>query len=206
MEKIMKLYDNHNAPSPRRVRIFIAEKGIEIPLVQVNIKEGEQYTPQFLAKNPMSRVPVLELEDGVTICDSMAICRYLEALYPKPNLMGEDALETAIIEQQCLRVNEFFYGLVGGAFRNTHDFFKGKIEQFPEYGQYCHKGAEKFLEYAESALAQNEYIAANRYTLADIMLQVAIDFAKLINLNLTPQHENLNRWYDHITARKSSQT
>ena len=139
----MKLYDSTMAPNPRRVRIFLAEKGVTVPTVQVDLGKAESRQPPFLAKNPLGGVPVLELDDGTCIAESVAICRYFEALHPQPPLFGGDARDQALVEMWQRRMEFEVFQKVTGVFQNTHAFFKGRIEQVPEFGEVCRRAARE---------------------------------------------------------------
>jgi len=200
----MKLYEFTQAPNPRRVRIFLAEKGIQVPLVQVNIATGEHRQPAFLAKNPMGTVPVLELDDGTYIAESVAICRYFEEINPKPPLMGIDAKDKAVVEMWNRRM-EFEIALMSfQAFRNTNAFFKGRIPQVPEYGEICKAAALKRLEWLDTELASREFIAGPRYTIADITALVGIDFGRITDIRIQENQKNLARWHAAASSRPSA--
>ncbi|HVA68973.1 MAG TPA: glutathione S-transferase family protein [Candidatus Binataceae bacterium] len=200
----MKIYDSKVAPNPRRVRIFLAEKGVEVPYEQVDIGTAKNRTPEFLKINPMGGVPVLELDDGTHIAESVAICRYFEALHPTPPLMGTDARDQAIVEMWHRRMELNFLGMVAGAFRNTSEFFKGRIPQVPEYGEVCRQAAEKMFGFVDQTLANRQFIAGDRYSIADILALVAVDFAKAVKLRITPEQTNLKRWHDAVSSRPSA--
>jgi glutathione S-transferase len=157
----MKILESTFAPNPRRVRIFLAEKGIQVPYEQVDIGKAENRKPEFLEKNPMGGVPVLQLDDGTYLAESVAICRYFEELHPEPPLMGiDDAKDRALVEMWQRRMELNLFMLVAQCFRNTHDFFKGRIPQVPEYGQVCKEAATKTLGWLDGVLADREFIAA----------------------------------------------
>jgi glutathione S-transferase len=201
----MKLYDSANAPNPRRVRIFLAEKGIEVPTVQVDIgKTAENRRPEFLAKNPLGGVPILELDDGTCLAESVAICRYFEEIQPEPALMGTDARGRAIVEMWNRRMEYEIALPVMQSFRNTHDFFKGRIPQVPEYGEVSKAWAMKRFEWLDAELASREFIAGDRYTIADITAQVGIDFGRVTDIRIQPEQKNLQRWYDAVSSRPSA--
>jgi glutathione S-transferase len=201
----MKLYDNASAPNPRRVRIFLAEKGIEVPTVQVDIgKKAENRRPEFLAKNPLGGVPILELDDGTTIAESVAICRYFEETQPEPALMGTDARDRGIVEMWNRRMEYEIALPAMQSFRNTHDFFKGRIPQVPEFGEVSKAWALKRLEWLDAELASREFIAGDRYTIADITAQVGIDFGRVTEIRIQPEQKNLQRWYDAVSSRPSA--
>ncbi|MFT7651353.1 MAG: glutathione S-transferase, partial [Candidatus Azotimanducaceae bacterium] len=164
----------HESPSPnaRRVHIFMAEKGIEIERVAVDIRAGENIADEYRAKNPAGRVPTLELDDGTFLAESVAICRYLEGINPTPNLFGETPLEMATIEMWGRRAEINFMAEVAGAFRNITGFFKDRETCVAEWGQVCAEKAPKALEMFDTQLADTEYVAGDRFTIADITLGV----------------------------------
>ena len=139
----MKLYDSALAPNPRRVRIYLAEKGLKVPSVQVDIGKAENRAAEYLKKNPMGGVPILELDDGSFLAETIAICRYFEEQNPNPPLFGTDARDKAMVEMWQRRMELNLFNMATGAFRNTHAFFKGRIPQVPEYGQVCKDAANK---------------------------------------------------------------
>jgi glutathione S-transferase len=200
----VKLYDSAVAPNPRRVRIFLAEKEIEVPTVQVNIATAENRQEAFLAKNPMGGVPILELDDGTIIAESVAICRYFEEQKPEPNLMGRGPLDAANVEMWQRRMELYVLTAITQCFRNTHEFFKGRIPQVPEYGAVCKESAVKQLAWLDSVLAEREFIAGDRYTIADITALVGIDFGRVSDIRIDPGQKNLARWHDAVASRPSA--
>lgn len=200
----MKIYEFTQAPNPRRVRIFLAEKGITVPLVQVNIAAGENRKPEFLKINPMGGLPVLELDDGTHIAESVAICRYFEETHPNPPLMGTDAKDKAVIEMWNRRMELEILMMTAGAFRNTSDFFKGRIPQVKEYGEICRNAALKRLEWLDTVLADSEFIAGPRYTIADITAMVGIDFGRTTGIKILENQKNLARWHQAVSSRPSA--
>jgi glutathione S-transferase len=200
----MKLYDSAMAPNPRRVRIFLAEKGIEVPAEQVDIGKADNRKPAFLAKNPMGGLPVLELDDGTYIAESIAICRYFEALQPDPPLFGEGAQDIAVVEMWNRRMELEVFNTITGCFRNTHDFFKGRIPQVPEYGEVCRGAAEKRLAWLDEVLAERDFIAGERFTVADITALCGIDFGRVTGIVIQPEQKNLTRWHGAVSSRPSA--
>ena len=200
----MKLYDASTAPNPRRVRIFLAEKGISVPVDQVDIVSAQNRSPEFRAKNAMGTLPVLELDDGTTIAESVAICRYFEELQPDPPLMGTDAKDRAAIEMWQRRMEFELFLPITQVFRNGHAFFKGRIPQVPEYGEVCRKHAEQRLEWLDGELADRPFVAGERYTIADITALCAIDFGRVSNIRVTPEQPNLARWHAAVSSRPSA--
>ena len=200
----MKLYDFVQAPNPRRVRIFIAEKGITIPTEQVNLATADNRKPEFLAKNPNGTLPVLELDDGTQLAESVAISRYLEELHPEPNLFGKDAKERALVEMWNRRMELDLLSVVAGSFRNTSDFFKGRIPQSKEYGEICKNGAMHRLTWMDKQLEGRKFIAGDRFTIADITALVGVDFGRVTQIRIQPEQKNLQRWYESVSSRPSA--
>jgi glutathione S-transferase len=200
----MKIHEFTQAPNPRRVRIFLAEKGITVPYEQVNLAAGDNRKPEFLAKNPMGGVPVLELDDGTFIAESVAICRYFEETHPEPRLMGVDAKDKAVVEMWQRRMEFEILSNCAGSFRNTSEFFKGRIPQVPEYGAVCKNAALKRLEWLDKELASREFVAGSRYTIADITALVGIDFGRTTGIKILPEQKNLARWHQAVSSRPSA--
>jgi glutathione S-transferase len=200
----MKLYDARTAPNPRRVRIFLAEKGISVPVEQVDIVSAQNRSAEFRAKNAMGTLPVLELDDGTTVAESVAICRYFEELQPEPPLMGTDAKDRALVEMWQRRMEYEVFLPITQVFRNGHAFFKGRIPQVPEYGEVCRKHAEQRLEWLDGVLADRPFVAGERYTIADITALCAIDFGRVSNIRVTPEQPNLARWHAAVSSRPSA--
>jgi glutathione S-transferase len=200
----VKLYEYTMAPNPRRVRVFLAEKGIEIPVEQVDIAKAENRKPPFLTKNPMGGVPVLELDDGTHIAESVAICRYFEEQQPELPLFGIDARDRALVEMWNRRMEFEVFMACAQAFRNTHEFFKGRIPQVPEYGQVCKEAAQKRLEWLDGELADRPFVAGDRYTIADITALVGIDFGRVSGIRIQPDQKNLTRWHEAVSSRPSA--
>lgn len=200
----MKLYDSTLAPNPRRVRVFLAEKGITVPTVQVDIAKAENRQPPYLAKNPMGGVPILELDDGTVVAETVAICRYFEETHPDPPLFGTDAKDRALVEMWQRRM-EFEVALpIMQTFRNTHAFFKGRIPQVPEYGEVCRKAAESRLRWMDEVLEGRRFVAGDRYSIADITLLVGVDFGRVTNIRILPEQKSLQRWHEEVSARPSA--
>jgi glutathione S-transferase len=198
------------APNPRRLRIFVAEKGLKIPYEDIDIFAGENRTPEFLKKNPAGGLPVLELDDGSCIAESVAIARYLEALNPEPNLFGRNTREAAEIEMWSRRMELNLFGPFGRAFQNTSPVFAGpafasRIKQFKDYGAAQVEYAERQLKWLDSQLQGREFIAGSRYTMADIHALTAILFAKqMLDLKIDPALRELTRWYATVSSRSSA--
>ena len=207
----MKLYDCQMAPNPRRVRVFLAEKGVDIPKTEVSIIEGENLKPEYLAVNPRGLLPTLELDDGNRIDETIAICRYIEETHPEPNLMGQDALEKAQIESWQRRME--FDGLnpTGEMFRNSFDPFKNRglpglenVQAIPELAVRGKAGVERFYERLEQRLSQSTYIAGERYTVADITALCVVDFASFAKMGIPEANTNTKRWHADVSSRPSA--
>ena len=201
----MKLHEAATAPNCRRVRIFLAEKGIEVPIVPVDLITAENRQEPFLSKNPMGGVPVLELDDGTFIAESIAICRYFETLQPEPALMGgDDPKHAAAIEMWQRRMELELALPMMQVFRNTHKFFAGRIEQVPDYGEAQRRHATKRLAWLEDELANREFIAGEEYSIADITALIGIDFGRVSGFKVTDETPNLLRWHQAVSARPSA--
>ena len=200
----MKLYDSAAAPNPRRVRIFLAEKGIQVPIVPVDIGTAENRKPPFLAKNPLGGLPVLELDDGTFIAESVAICRYFEETKPEPRLLGNDAKDRAWVEMWQRRMELELLRYVTGCFQNTHKFFAGRIPQVPEYGEVCRNAARARLAWLDGELAERPFVAGERYTIADITALCAVDFGRVSDIRIAPEQKNLARWHEAVSSRPSA--
>jgi len=200
----MKIYNSSTAPNPRRVRIFVAEKGIQIPYEEVDLVKAVNRGEEFRKKNPSGTVPVLELDDGTCISETVAICRYLEELHPNPPLMGVDAKDRAIVEMWQRRMELELLIPIADAFRQRHEFFKGKIRQLPEYAEVQKKNAEERLARLNGELANRKFIAGDRYTIADITALCAVDFGRVSKIAIQPDQANLARWHAEVSARTSA--
>jgi glutathione S-transferase len=201
----MELIDGGRAPSPRRVRIFLAEKGIDVPRRQVDFANLEQFSEAFTALNPMQRVPVLILDDGTPISETMAICRYFEALQPEPNLLGRDAREAAIIEMWNRRVEMNFYGAVSSAFRHLSPAMAvSEKPQVSEWGEANKAKALAFLAVLDRELGRRQYVAGDRFTVADITTLATVDFMRAPKIELPADMKNVSRWHAEVSARPSA--
>ncbi len=201
----MKLYDGGRAPNPRRVRIFLAEKGIKIPIEQVDIARLQHRTDAYTAINPMQRVPALMLDDGTAIAESIAICRYFEALDPEPPLFGRGTLESALVEMWNRRVEFHLFLPVASVFQHLHPFMKVLVDpQVPAWGEANKPRVAAFLRFLDSELENRTYVAGEDFTVADITALVAVDFMKVSKLAVPEGLANLQRWHEAVSARPSA--
>lgn len=201
----MKLYDYGTAPNPRKVRIFLAEKGIDYELVQVDMAKGEHKTPEFLKMNPSGKVPVLELDDGRYLAESIAICRYLEAIQPEPNLFGKDPYELGYIEMRNRMMETELWSQIGVSWVNGPIVAKmGLYKTIPEAKEISDANVNKYYKRLDQEFAEAEYVAGNRFTVADITLVTGIDFAtSLVGLKPDESLSNLWRWHELVSSRDS---
>jgi glutathione S-transferase len=207
----MKFYDCATAPSPRRVRIFLAEKGLTMPTVQVDLRNGDQFMPAFRALNPCCTVPVLELDSGAAITDVIAICRYLEELHPEPALMGRSAEERAIIESWLRRIEWDGLYAIQEAFRNDAAGLKGRalpgpvsLEQIPALAERGRLRARHFFAWLDARLADHEFVCGPQLTIADISGMVAVDFSARAKLEPSEHLRHVQRWYRDVAMRPSA--
>lgn len=199
----MKLYTSHRAPNPRRVRWVMAEKGIEdVELVEIDIMVGEHKTPEYRTRVGVPHVPALELDDGTTISESIAIGRYLEALHPEPNLFGRDAREQAVIEMWTRRCEFYLANPLMLTVRHSHPALAAlEASQVPQVAEHNRAGAEKFMKSLDRRLAEHEFLAEDRFTIADIVGVVGLDFARLIKYRPPEELGHLARWLETCRAR-----
>ncbi|MEJ7604012.1 MAG: glutathione S-transferase family protein [Kofleriaceae bacterium] len=201
----MLLYHDPRAPNPRRVRIFLAEKGVAYDTIEVLIADAAHQTPDFRRKNPIALLPVLELADGRVLRESMAICRFLEETHPEPNLFGADAWERAQIEQWNRHAELELLFPIAQVFRNSHPFWVGKIKQSPEFAEIMREVIGGRYDWFEGELAKRPYLAGERFTVADITALCAIDFGKVSNIRINAEtHPNLAAWHQRVSSRPSA--
>jgi glutathione S-transferase len=200
----MKLYDGGRAPNPRRVRIFFAEKGLELPeLVPVDIGRKEHLTPEFARINPMKRLPVLVLDDGTALAETIAICRYLEGLHPEPSLFGRDPMEQALTEMWNRRVELGLFSSVSAVFRHSHPSMAELEDQVPEWAEASREQIDDYLLILDLQLAGNRFVCGDRLTVADITAGIAIDFMRPSRVPLSEDLVNIRRWHGELSARPS---
>lgn len=209
----MKLYDCKVAPNPRRARIFLAEKGLTLETVEIDILGGENLEPAFLAVNPRGLLPVLELDDGTRIDEVMAICRYFEALHPEPALLGRTPLEQALVT--CRQRKAEFEGMIAVSemFRNTHaDFAERSLpgaprEVLPAIPALVERGRGtlvRFFAWLETCLAESPWLAGETYTMADVTALCAVDFAGWVDVHVPQGNARTLDWYARASARPSA--
>jgi glutathione S-transferase len=203
----MRLYDSGRAPNPRRVRIFLAEKGVSIPLVPVDIGAGEHRTPAFTALNPFQRTPVLELDDGTAIAESIAICRYVEELHPAPALFGTGARERALVEMWQRRLEFGLLGAIAAAFRHSHPAMAAwEVPQVPAWGEANRPKVTEFLALLDRHLADGRrFVAGDGFSVADITGLVALDFLKPARIAVPDELAAVRRWHEALRARPSAE-
>jgi glutathione S-transferase len=189
---------------PRRVRIFMAEKGLSIERREVDAAGGANAMPDFLRLNPLGKLPVLELDDGSAIAESLAICRYLEALHPNPPLMGRTPQAAAHIEMWTLRMDHELSQPIALAFVHSSDFYRGRVEQVPEVASWARNRAHQTMAWLDGELAGRSHIAGEDYTLADIVAQCACVLGKAVGLRIPPEMTQLSRWFAQVSARPTA--
>jgi glutathione S-transferase len=201
----MKLYSSPFAPNARRVRVFLAEKGVDVPKVDVDLARLDQRSESFSALNPFQRVPVLELDDGVVLCESIAICRYFEEIQPDPPLFGVGALERARVEMWQRRLELGLMLHVANAFRHSHPHMaEMEKPQIAELAQSSKPKAVAAMAHVDRELADRPFIVGDRFSIADITGLVALDFARTARIALPEELANLRRWHADLSARPSA--
>ena len=201
----MLLYQDPRAPNPRRVRVFLAEKGVAYDTIEVLIADAAHQTPEFRKKNPLALLPVLELANGQVLRESMAICRYIEETYPEPNLMGSDPWERAQIEQWNRHAELELLWPISQVFRNSHKFWVGKIKQAPEFATIMREHLAERFAWLDRELAHRPYLAGDRFTVADITAMCAIDFGRVSEIRISAEtHPHLAAWHKRVSERPSA--
>lgn len=201
----MKLYDGGRAPNPRRVRIFLAEKGIAVPLQQVDLGRREHKTPAYTALNPVQLIPTLVLDDGTAISESIAICRYFEELQPDPPLFGTGPVGRATVEMWQRRIEFGLMGPVAAVFRHGHPFMKElEVPQVPAWGEANKARVGAFLRLLDRQLSESPFVCGPDFSVADISGLVAVDFMRLPKLPVPEGLEHLGRWHAEVSARPSA--
>ncbi len=202
----MKIYEMRIAPNPRRVRMFLAEKDLldSVEFIEMDLQKGENLSPEFRKKSPLTKVPVLELEDGTCICETVAICRYFEEKGQGPALMGTTAMEKAHIEM-WQRWCEFYFLLpTGMCFQHTSGYFKDRMTPIPEWGESCRKQVLGFMKHLDTHLAESSFLAGDHFSIADITALCTMDFNKVNRISIGEEHPHLKRWYTEVASRPSA--
>ena len=207
MTKKMKLYDFPRAPNPRRVKIFAHEKDIELELINCDMGKRAHKTPEFLNKNPSGKIPVLELDNGRCISESVAICRYLELIKPEPNLFGKNAYEIAYIESRNRHIEFELWTQIGVSWVNGPIVGSlGIFDQIPDAKAASDKNVRSYYQRLDKEFSLSNFVAGERFTIADISLVSAIDFAsEMVDLKPDEGLKNLYKWYDEVSSRPSMQ-
>ena len=201
----MLLFNSPNpAPNPRRVRIFAAEKAIALPMRDLSIPLREHKADEYLALNPRGQTPALQLDDGTVIAESVAICRYLEGLHPAPPLFGTTPLEQALIEMWSRRVEMILMPPIGAVWVHTHRFTAALPGRNAEWGEANRPRAVEAMRYFDAALEDREFLAADGYSIADILLLTTVDFADFIGIPLPEDFGSLRAWHARVSARPSA--
>ena len=200
----MIFYDGGGAPNPRRVRVFLSEKNIEIQVKSIDIMKGDHKKKDYKKISPLSQVPALELDDGSYITESIAICRYLEALNPEPNLFGSDPSEIANIEMWQRRLELLLMIPIASVFRHGHPAMAHLEDQVPEWSEANKPKVVKFLRWLDIQIAGKEFICSDRYTVADITAFICFEFAKWPKISIPDDCENLNKYYKRLLDRPSA--
>lgn len=201
----MKLYDSGRAPNPRRVRIFLAEKGITVPTEEVDMMTGAHRSPEYTSINPLQRMPALVLDDGTVITESIAICRYFEAQKPEPPMFGVGALETAQVEMWNRRCEINLLLTVANVFRHLHPAAKTlEVPQVAAWGEANRPRVLEFLTIFDAQLGKHKFAAGERYSVADITALCAVDFMKPSKIEMPAEHANIKRWHAEVSARPSA--
>ena len=204
----MKLYDCATAPSPQRVRIFLAEKGVDIPLVAVNLREGEQLGEAFRKINPDCTVPVLELDDGTMISEIFAICLYLESQYPEPALMGRNSVERAMVAMWNTKIEQNGIAALAEILRNRAKGMQDRaltgpinLAQIPQLVARGRIRAEACVVRLDDQLRDSAYVTGDQFSMADITAYVMVEFAGWSKISIKESQENLQRWYNTVSKR-----
>ena len=200
----MKIYDFAGAPNPKKVRVYLAEKGIKVPFESVDIISGQNRQPDFLKKNPLGGLPVLELDDGSYLPESLAIMEYFEELHPEPPMIGKTAAERAKV-RSLERVCELgVMNSVGTIFQNTHPFMAGRLKQSPDAAENARERLKTTLKVIDDAIGDHQFVAGTKPTIADCTLMAALDFADFAGVQIDPALRNVNRWREQFKKRPSA--
>ena len=201
----MKLYNSAMpAPNPRRVRIFAAEKGIDLPLQEVALMKREHKSEDFLRKNSLGQTPVLELDDGTTISESVSICRYLEETHPEKPLFGRTALERAQVDMWLRRIEFALMGPIGNFWRHAHPYTAKVVKQFNDFGESNRAAAESAFRWLDRELEGKEFLLGDYFSAADITALCTVDFAGFAGLQMPDATPHLHAWHERVSSRPSA--
>jgi glutathione S-transferase len=204
-DPLMKILETRAAPNPRRVRIFLAEKAVSVPLEELDLMQGALKSPAFARLNPFQRVPVLMLDDGTAIAETMAICRYFEEMHPRPALFGTGALERARVEMWNRRMELGLFYQVTQAFRHLHPAMAAlEVPQVPAWGEANKSRALETLKILDEELSRHPCVAGDTYSVADITALVAVDFMRPARIERPAALKNLARWHGEVSGRVSA--
>ncbi len=201
----MKLYGAPMpAPNPRRVRIFLAEKGVDLPETPLDLRKREHKAPEHRARNALGQVPTLELEDGTTISETVAICRYLEEIHPEPKLFGATPVEKAKVDMWVRRIEFQMMAPVGNFWRHAHPYTAALLTQYKDFGEANRETYANAQRWLDGELAGRPFIAGETYSMADICALSTVDFADWIGLPIDPERSHLKAWHERVSARPSA--
>jgi glutathione S-transferase len=201
----MKIYDFAGAPNPKKLRAYLAEKGLAVPIEPVDVLGGQNRAPEFLAKNPLGGLPVLELDDGSHLTESLAIIEFFEEQHPEPPMIGRTPLERART-REVERICEFgVLGTVATIFQNTHPFFAARVKQSPEAAENARGRLENALRVLNDRLSRTTFVAGESPTIADCTLVAGLDFAAFGGVEIPTRFEHVHRWYQAFKQRPSGQ-
>lgn len=201
----MKVYDFVGAPNPKKLRVYLAEKGLQIPTEQVNIVSGDNRKPEFLKKNPSAGLPVLELDDGSCLPESLAIIEYLEELHPNPPMIGTTSLERARVRSIERIVELGVLSRIAAIFQNTHPFMAGRLKQSADAADNARNLLAGALKVLDAEIGRRRFVAGERPTIADCTLLAALEFGEFAGVPLDPAYANVGRWYAAFKERPSAQ-
>ena len=202
----MLFYNAPNpAPNPRRVRILLAEKGVSVPMTDISIPTGELRSEAFLAVNPLGQVPALSLDDGEVLTETVSICRYFDALHPEPPMFGTDPIDSARICMWTRRVELRLGTPLSMIWQHTHPFTARFMQQHKEFGETNRPKLHEAMRFVDGHLDGREFLASDRFTMADIALLTIVDFAGFIGVPLPDDMPHLKAWHDRVSARPSAQ-
>jgi len=200
----MKLYEFAGAPNPKKVRVYLAEKGIDVPSAPVNIIAGENRQPEFLKKNPMGGLPVLELDDGSYLPESLAIIEYFEELHPNPPMIGTTPLERARVRSIERLCELSVLGRIAVIFQNTSPLFAGRLKQSPDAAESAKGALATNLKVLDDKIGTHEFVAGDKPSIADCTLLAALQFAEFAGVAIDPKFANIHRWYESFKKRPSA--